>query len=135
MKFYVGFFIFSPSADSRVTTTTTSSTSCTNSFPQRKRHHMRYALVPIAGSSPGLTINFAAISLFACFIDRKFSFSLTSMIVSHLCQPYYCYLICILNCQFLWFFLCYSFASVKCSIKNLLTYLPPKKFNYRNITI
>ena len=57
---------------------TTSTTSCTNSFPQRKRHRMPYALAPIAGSSPGLTINFAAISLYACSTDLKFSvFSLT----------------------------------------------------------
>ena len=92
---------------------TTSSTSCTNFFPRRKRHHMRYALVPIAGSSPGLTINFAAISLFACFTNLKFSvFLLTSMILSHLCQTYYCYLICIWTVYF-YVFLCYSFASVK----------------------
>ena len=106
---------------------TTSSTSSINSFPQRKRHHMRYALVPITESSPGQTINFATILLFTCSTNIKFFLVFRWphwYCIIHACSYYVLLLciICILNCLFLCF-LCHSIAYLKLSLKNLLTYL------------
>ena len=102
---------------------TISSTFCINSFPRRKRRLMRYARVPTTESSSGLTINFAAISLFACFTNPNFFFHLlplSSLILRNSCMPFYGFFF-IFNCLFLCF-LCYLFAYVKLSDKEF-TYL------------
>ena len=67
---------------------TTGSMSYTNFFPRWKRLHIGYDLVPITGSSQGLTIDAAATLLFACSTIRlphDFLFSLTSSILSMFC--------------------------------------------------
>ena len=62
-------------------------------FPRRKRRLMRYAQVPTTESSPGLTINFAAILLFACLQTLLFSLlPLSSLILHNSCMPFCSYL-------------------------------------------